>query len=75
MNLMKKRKVGLMMGAGLLLTGAGVVVAMTTTSCNKGDEKKASWSFSELTLTKPESADAELTLSAKVTNLPTSPIK
>jgi hypothetical protein len=39
MNLMKKRKIGLMTGAGLLLTGAGVAVAMTTTSCGKGDEK------------------------------------
>jgi hypothetical protein len=41
MNLMKKRKIGLMMGASLLLAGAGVTVTMTTTSCSKGDEKTA----------------------------------
>jgi hypothetical protein len=47
MNLMKKRKIGLMMGAGLLLTGAGVAVAMTTTSCSK----KSGLTFENLTAT------------------------
>jgi hypothetical protein len=42
MNLMKKGKIGLMMGAGLLLVGAGVSVAMTTTSCGNGDKYKKS---------------------------------
>jgi major membrane immunogen (membrane-anchored lipoprotein) len=42
-NKMKTRKIGLMMGAGLLLTGTGVATAITTTSCS--NDKKSGLSF------------------------------
>jgi hypothetical protein len=48
MNLIKKRKIGLMMGAGLLLTGAGTTIAMTTTSCS--NDKKSGLSFTDGTM-------------------------
>jgi hypothetical protein len=53
MNLMKKRKIGLMMGASLLLAGAGIAVAMTTTSCSK----KSGLTFENLTATKTSDTD------------------
>jgi hypothetical protein len=55
MNLMKKRKIGLMMGAGLLLTGAGVAVAMTTTSCS--NDKKSGLEFEKGSLKATKKGD------------------
>jgi hypothetical protein len=41
---MRKRKTGLLIGASLLLAGASVTTAITTTSCSKAEKSGLTFS-------------------------------